>query len=123
MKNLLSLFITALLMITGAFAINPSNNGVITNKTLVLSQRINTLIGNPTHLLNGTNQSVMIAYDVDANNIMHVKDIATSNSELKEYITKRLDGKKIKNVQLSDMQGVVKVHFVSRKEHKLYLQY
>ncbi|ABG58978.1 hypothetical protein [Cytophaga hutchinsonii] len=123
MKNITSLFISALLMITGAFAFNPTAKTVSKDKKTAVSQRINTLIGNPTHLLNGANQSVMISYDVDANNVMHIKDVSTSNAELKEYITKRLNGKKFKNVQLADMQGVVKVHFVTRKEQKLYLQY
>ena len=123
MKNIATLFVLACLMITTALAVNPSENASAKNKKHAVAQRINTLIGNPSDLLQGTNQSVMISYRLDENKIMHINDISTSNTELKEYILKRLNGRKFKNAALADMHGIVKVHFVSQNQQNLYLQY
>lgn len=124
MKNITTLFVSAIFMVITAFGANASNNTpAAQNKQEIINKRINTLIGNPTELLHGTDQSVMISYEVDDNNIMHIKDIGTSNIELKEYIIKRLDGKRFKHTQISNIQGIVKVNFADQSEQNYYFQY
>ena len=131
MKKAASIFVSMLFVITTAIAApdNSTDNGEKSSKKsktshkLLITDQINNMMGYPNDLLNGNSQSVLVAYELDANNTMHVKEISTSNVELKEYVMKHIDGRKIKHAQLNPAEGVIKIHFVASEEQKYFIQY
>jgi|GEM_PF-2466325 hypothetical protein len=127
MKTVASILVSILFMVSAAVAgngtANNKNHKKPANKESSINQRINGMIGLPLDVLHGNSQSVMISYSVDENNIMHVKEISGTNTELKQYIYNHLDGKAMKNTEAQGTNGVVKVHFNASKGNNIYLQY
>jgi len=124
MKTTTSILVSALFMITSAIAAPALiNNKPKEHKTYLMTDQINYLIGYPSNLLKGSNQSVIVSYELDENSIFHVKEILTSNVELEAYIMKHIDGKKIRKTENAGSEGVVKIHFVANKEQKYFFQY
>ena len=124
MKTTTSILVSALFMITSAISAPALiNNKPKENKTYLMTDQINNLIGYPSDLLKGSNQSVIVSYELDENSIFHVKEILTSNVELEAYIMKHIDGKKIRKAENAGSEGVVKIHFVANKEQKYFFQY
>ncbi len=123
MKTVAVVLVSFLFMISTAIAgVHEKKHKRPVNNVTVVNERINGMLGNPDNLLNGHSQSAMISYSIDQNNIIHVQEVATANAELKKYITKHLDGKKINN-SLHDQSGIVKVHFNAYKADNLYISY
>ena len=88
-----------------------------------LTDKFSTMLGYPSYILDGATETVMISYSVDENNIIHVQEISSSNAELKKYVLKHLEGKKMKNMQMEGKSGVVKVQFSGTKRQKLNFQF
>ncbi len=124
MKTIIALLASTLFMISVVSAspvkIDKSSRS---NHPVQISDQINRMIGYPSQLLNGNDQSVVVSYELDAANIIHVKEVHTSNTALKEYVTKHLDGKKIKNAAVQTGENVVIIHFVASKEQQYFFQY
>lgn len=128
MKKTISILVCIVCMITSAISVSGNQDSKFIKsrksqfKTL-LTDQINGFVGYPAALLNGNNQSVIVSYELDENSIIHVKEILTSNIELKQYIIKHIDGKKIKGIKSNATEGVVKMHFVANKGQKYFFQY
>jgi hypothetical protein len=127
MKSLAIIIASIFLLSTAALAgdgtaIKKSTKKAVNSQKQVAEQFSN-LLGYPSDILDGASETVMIAYSVDENNIMHVQEVSTSNAELKQYVLKHLDGKKMKNMQTEGKNGVVKVHFNGNKNQDLYFQH
>lgn len=125
MKNIALIFASMFLLSTAALAgegkVNMRSHKKTANNKAQLSDKLSSMLDYPSYILDGTNETVMIAYSIDENDVMHVQDIISPNSELKEYIFKRLDGKKMKNVE--GKNGVVKVQFNATTNQRLFIQF
>ena len=127
MRNVALIIAPLFLLSTAAFA----GEGTVSKKSHKkaettnsdLRDKFSTMLGYPSYILDGTSESVMIAYSVDENNIIHVQEISSSNAELKEYVLKHLEGKTMKKMHMEGQNGVVKVHFNVDKNQNLYFQF
>jgi len=126
MRNLAVIIVSIFLLSTAAFAgkgIANKKSHKLTNAQNQVSKNFSNMLGYPSSILDGTSETIMIAYSVDENDVIHVQEISSSNPELKKYVLKHLDGKKMKNVQMEGKNGVVKVQFNGDKKQKLNFQY
>ena len=98
------------------------NKKTVTVKT-ILANKFKSMLGYPSFILNEANEIVMVAYLIDENDVIHIKEISSSNVELKKYVFKHLDGKKIKNVKMEGLSGIVKLHFNVSNKQKINFQY
>ena len=127
MKNIALIIASIFLLSTAVLAsegtVTKKSHKNTVNSNVHLTDKISTMLGYPSYILNGASETVMISYTVDENNVIHVQEISTSNAELKAYVLKHLEGKKIKNMQMDGKNGVVKVQFNGSKMQKLNFQY
>lgn len=127
MRNVALIIAPLFLLSTAAFA----GEGTVTKKSHKkaettkshLTDKFSTMLGYPSYILDGASETVMISYTVDANNTIHVQEISSSNAELKKYVFKHLDGKKMKKMHMEGENGVVRVQFSGTKSQKLNFQY
>ena len=127
MKNIAIIIATIFLLSISALG-NEGKANKNTNKKSVtvkthLAGKFSSMIGYPSSILNEANETVMISYSVDENDVIHVNEISSTNAELKNYVLKHLDGKKIKNLKMEGQNGIVKVQFNGTKTQKLNFQY
>ncbi len=93
------------------------------NTQIQLAETISNMLGYPSYILDGTSEAVMISYSVDENNVIHIAEISSPNTALKNYVMKHMDGKKMKKMHMEGRNGVVKVHFNGCENEKLHFQY
>lgn len=127
MKNIAIIITSVFMLSTAAFAgegtVNKKSGKKSGNSKIQLTEKISNMLGYPSAILDGESEAVMISYSVDEKNIIHVQEISSANTTLKEYVLKHMDGKKMKKMHMEGKSGVVKVHFNANKKEKLSFQY
>ncbi|MBC7451307.1 MAG: hypothetical protein H7259_07435 [Cytophagales bacterium] len=123
MKNTLLPVLLMMLISVGYATGHIHKNKKYTHKQPQITAQFNTLIGYPTELLHDSKQTVIISYSIDASDILYIKEVSTSNEDLKNYIIHRLDGKKIKHSSEDQSSGVVKLEFMKLSTKGVYNQY
>ncbi len=118
MKKLVYMFLLVGSLLIGANVVNAAGKNKTKMKYVSCADQtaqIKSLIGTPDLQLNGTS-SVKVEFSIDENNIITVKEVKTDNAKLKEFVTQKLNGKRINGNCIEMKEQSLNLVFATQKE-------